>query len=456
MFALDDTIVACATAAGRGGIAVVRISGPSATTVASVLIDREQPLEPRRATFSRLRFQPGSAGDEVVTTLFPGPRSYTGQDVVEISAHGSPVIVNGIVRAAVSAGARLARPGEFTLRAFLNGKRDLIQAEAVADLVEAATPLQVRVACDQLEGTLTRAIRAVDEPLFDLIARLEASLDFPDEGYHFVTPLEVEQRISELRVRVDSLLGDSAHGRLIREGATVVIAGRTNVGKSSVFNALVGVDRAIVTSVAGTTRDMVSERVDMDGVPVTLVDTAGTRDTDDPVEQQGVARGVLARRAADAVVVVLDASEPLMAEDVRVLEETGRSPRVVVLNKRDCPTWSASQRREEQEWDGGFVELSATTGQGLADLRRAVLRALVGERDSLRDTAAVTNARHVELLRRARTHLAAAAASAAESAPEEFVLIELQAARQCFDEVIGTRTPDDVLQEIFGRFCIGK
>jgi len=443
VFSTDDSIVAIATPPGRGGIGIVRISGAGSREIAAQILDRSQPLEPRRATFTRIR-----ATDEVVATYFPAPHSYTGEHVVEISAHGSPVVLRAIVASAIAAGARLAEPGEFTLRAFLNGKRDLIQAEAVADLIEASTPVQARVAFDQLEGTLTERIAAIDGDLFDLIARLEASLDFPDEGYHFIEPPEAARRITSLVARFDELLAGARAGRLIREGATVVVAGRPNVGKSSVFNLLAGADRAIVTPVAGTTRDLVSERVDIGGLAVTLVDTAGWRETHDLVEREGVARSKQARDVADLLLVVLDRSESLHCEDEELLAQTAARQRIVVANKSDLPASAPPSRLER-------VEVSAKTGAGLDDLRRAILCALTG-RESLRDAAAISNTRHITLLDQARGNLVAASASAVAAAPEEFILTDLQAARARLDEVVGARTSDDLLQHIFERFCIGK
>jgi tRNA modification GTPase len=465
MFAPDDTIVAVATPPGRGGIGVVRISGPAAADVARVTLERDAPLEPRRATFARLRASVAGTQDEVVATLFAAPASYTGEHVVEISAHGNPVVLEGIVRQALDAGARLARPGEFTLRAFLNGKRDLVQAEAVADLIAAATPLQARVAVDQLEGTLTRRIAGIDADLLDLIVRLEASLDFPDEGYHFIEPGEVAVRAAATIARVDVLLADAARGRMIREGALVVLAGRTNVGKSSLFNALAGAERAIVTAVAGTTRDLVTERVDIEGLPVTLVDTAGARESTDAVEREGVTRGAQARLTADLVLVVLDRTESLTCDDWRVLDETSGLRRLVVINKSDRPA-AASFPSEVTvpgpaapgvaAGPGTAHEVSASTGDGLPALRRAMAAALTGT-ESLRDSGAVCNVRHTGLLREARGHLAAAQqAAAAGGTPEECVVTDLQAARRCFDEIVGTRTSEDILRSVFERFCIGK
>ena len=454
MFAPDDTIVAVATAAGRAGIGVVRISGSLAIEIArALLVIRD--LEPRVATLTRLRTDgeatPGP-GDEVVATWFVAPHSYTGQHVVEISAHGSPVILESIVRRAIAAGARLARPGEFTLRAFLAGKRDLIQAEAVADLVNAATPLQAQVAFDQLDGTLTRRIAAIDGNLFELIARLEASLDFPDEGYHFIDAGTVASQVNGVVGQIDDLLGDAARGRMIREGATVVIAGRTNVGKSSLFNALIGSERAIVTDVPGTTRDLITERADVEGLLVTLVDTAGSRVTHDVVEREGVSRGSHARQVADLCLVVLDGTTPPDDEDRAVLRDTDGLRRLVVVNKSDVV--GRSQRAERDE---AAIHVSARTGEGLNALRAAIAATLSGGREHQRETAAISNVRHVALLQDARRHLQAAAeASGRFAAPEEFVLSDLQAARACLDEVVGSRTSDDVLHHIFERFCIGK
>ena len=480
MFASDDTIVAVATPPGRGGLGVVRISGPRASAVAGALLDRARPLEPRRATVVRLvaRSARGSTPvDRVVATSFPGPASYTGEDVVEISAHGSPVLLEQIVDLACRSGARLAGAGEFTLRAFLRGRLDLVQAEAVADLVDAVTPLQARVAFDQLEGTITGRIAEVDRELLDLTARLEASLDFPEEGYRFVEPGEVAGAIGELRRRVRELLADADRGRLIREGCQVVVLGRPNVGKSSVFNRLLGACRAIVTPVAGTTRDLVTETVDLDGVAVSLIDSAGIRATADPVEAEGVSRARQALGAAAACLVVVDRSEPLAADDRAVLEETAAAPRVVVVNKVDLPpAWppaslppgaEAAQRKSATGGSAarpsaapagvaaGRVDVSARTGEGIDRLRGELRRVLVGEAGS-RETPTVANSRHIELLERAESSLGAAAEAAGRRADEEFVLEDLGRARAAFEELTGRRTPDDVLDRIFERFCIGK
>ena len=463
MFSTTDTIVAIATPPGRGGIGVVRVSGPEAHAVAQALVTHHGPLQPRHATLTKVRLKPDGteaatgptvrlnppttgidAIDQVVVTYFAAPASYTGEDVVELSAHGSPVVLRAIVNAAIGRGARLAEPGEFTLRAFLNGRIDLMQAEAVNDLIDAATPLQARAAFDQLDGTLTRAIAGIDATLFDLIARLEASVDFPEEGYHFVEPGALAQAIDELLVRSSALLGDARRGRLIREGLQIAIVGEPNVGKSSLFNALAGASRAIVTDVPGTTRDLVTEVVDIEGLRVTLVDTAGLRDTDDPVEIEGVARAQQSIAVADLVLRVEDRSRP------RSGGGAGVSDRKVlyVANKMDLtPAWT----------DDRFVPVSATTGAGLDELRRRIVGAL--DVDPLRDRPAMTNVRHIALVDRAHQALGRArAATLGEggSLSEEFVLADLTEARAAFEEISGRRAPEDLLEHIFSRFCIGK
>lgn len=441
MFSTSDTIVAIATPAGRGGIGVVRISGPGAERIARELTGRATPFASRHATFAKC-----ASNDQVVVTLFPAPHSYTGETVAELSAHGSPVVLASIVRAAVDAGARLAEPGEFTLRAFLNNKIDLIQAEAVADLVDAVTPLQARAAFDQLEGTLTKSIGEIERDLFDVIARLEASLDFPDEGYHFVAPREAHASLAGIIARIDGLLAQSSRGRLVREGAQVAIVGAPNVGKSSLFNALLNTNRAIVTAVPGTTRDLLTERADIGGLSLSLVDTAGVRDTVDVVEQEGVSRARNTLRVADLAIVVLDRSRPLSAEDRGVLEATANQRRVVVRNKSDLSASAAS-------FSG--IDVSAKTGEGLEQLIEAIATTLSAS-EPVRDSPQITNLRHVVLLERARAAIDRAATALEGEVPEEFPLLDLQEAAQALQEITGKRTSDDLLRHIFERFCIGK
>ena len=473
MFSTSDTIVAIATPPGRGAMGVVRLSGPTAREVAGAILTARRPLAPRHATFTRVRktataaaaaveqgTRPPDLSDQVVATYFQQPASYTGEDVVEISAHGSPVVLGQILSAAMQAGARLANPGEFTLRAFLHGRLDLVQAEAVADLIAAVTPLQARAAFDQLEGTLTGEIGEIDASLFDLAARLEASLDFPDEGYHFVEAGSTAAEIAALEARVTRLVADASRGRLIREGAHLVIAGRSNVGKSSLFNALLGTGRAIVTAVPGTTRDFVTELTELAGVRIALVDTAGERDASDPideVEREGIERARRARAVAQLILVVLDRSRALGDVDRQLLDETAGTRRVIVANKIDLPeVWCTDTLR-----DAGHlvVPVSMRSGEGLDALKAAIAQALGVSREVERDTAAVTNIRHIELLQRAQSALGRAQQAITDAGgrlSEEFVLADLQDARHAFEEITGKRTTDDVLAHIFANFCIGK
>jgi tRNA modification GTPase len=455
MFALSDTIVAVATPHGHGGIGVVRLSGADAATIARRLMLGSAALQPRHATFARLAdpdASPSAALDQVVITWFQAPHSYTGDDVVEISAHGSPVLLRRIVELAMRAGARLAEPGEFTLRAYLNGRIDLVQAEAVADLVASVTPLQARAAMDQLEGTLTSAIRRIDAMLFDLAARLEASLDFPDEGFHFITHEDAGTRLSAVRAALEGLAREGRAGRLVREGRTVVIAGLPNAGKSSLFNALVGASRAIVAASPGTTRDLVTERVDVDGVLVTLVDTAGLREAGDVVEEEGVRRARDAQIVAALRLVLVDGSVPLCADAIALVRATD-APRLVVSTKGDLPrAWPLDSLGPDAN---EAIEVSVMSGAGLAELRARALQALAGG-EPLRDVPAISNARHLALIDDARTAVSKAEAELAAGATEELVLAELAAARHALETITGRRSPDELLRHIFERFCIGK
>ena len=460
MFSTEDTIVAIATPPGRGGLGVVRISGAQATKVTSKIIEWQMPLTPRRATLTRvgMKSQRGATTnfvplDQVIVTLFCAPASYTGDDVVEISAHGSPLLLRAVVKAAVEAGARLAAPGEFTLRAVLNGRTDLVQAEAVGDLINAVTPGQARAAFDQLQGTLTGRIGEINDAIFDLTARLEASLDFPEEGYHFVTDASAEEEVRGILSRVEALLAEGRRGRIIREGRQAVLLGRPNTGKSSIFNALCGFDRAIVSEKPGTTRDLLSEVVALEELSVTLVDTAGIRGSADPVEAEGVTRARGAKHVADVILLVLDRSERLSDEDRWLLEDTSVSPRLVVASKADLkPKWSNATLGDIA---GAVVDVSVVTDGGLVDLRRRLTELVAGV-DNLQEMPQVTNIRHINLLELAQKGLTRAAQVAQAKESEEFILADLQVARSALEEISGKRTPEDVLARIFEQFCIGK
>jgi tRNA modification GTPase len=460
--------VAIATPAGRGGLGVVRLSGPRALNVARTILVGSPDLSPRHATLTKIVGQDGLPLDEVVVTFFPAPHSYTTQDVVELSTHGSPALLQEVLQRIVGAGARLAEPGEFTLRAFLGGRLDLVQAEAVADLVDAVTPLQARVAFDQLEGTLTKAIGRLDAALFDLAARLEASLDFPEEGYHFVPQADTRVALAAVRDGVKALVSSAGRGRLIRDGRQVAILGKPNVGKSSLFNWLVGSDRAIVADVPGTTRDLVTESVDFEGIRLRLVDTAGIRHGADGVEREGVSRARQAARVADLCLLVFDLSQPVSLEDQDVLVGTCGRRRVMVFNKRDLVGEEALAAAGLKDGSVAPLEsgpadvavcVSLKTGEGLDRLRTLLRVALGAEAGVPADSAIVTNVRHETLLRQAADALDRAIAGIDErgvTASEDLVLEDIAETRRAFEEVTGRRTSEDVLQHIFERFCIGK
>lgn len=448
-----DTIVAVATPPGHGGVGVVRLSGPQAAAIGAALTGHAPGWPARRVT--RTRVAAGGARADALVTFFAAPASYTGEDVIEIAAHGNPVLLASVVDGAVALGARLARPGEFTLRAFVHGKLDLVQVEAVRDLVDAVSPAQVRAASGQLDGGVSSAIQHVAEELRGLETLLEASVDFPDEGYRFIDPQEANARLATVAARMRALVAGDARAALVRDGATVVVAGAPNVGKSSLFNALVGADRAIVTAVPGTTRDLVSERLLVDGHLVRLVDSAGLRATSDVVEAEGIRRAAEAAEAADVVLLVLDGSRPLDADDRAVMAAVDRSRTVLVVNKSDLPrAWPADAVGAGED----IAIVSAQSGDGVAALARRLATRLArvdtGEEDLL-----VTNRRQRALLADALAsldHATAEAAARGGSLPEEFVLADVRVALAALEEVTGRRTREDVLADIFATFCIGK
>jgi tRNA modification GTPase len=449
VFAADDTIVAVATPAGRGGVAMARLSGPAAHDIALGLAGRRRPLSARRATRARLGGL--DLADDALLIYFPSPASYTGEDVVEISTHGSPVVMAAVIAAATARGARPARPGEFTLRAFLHGKLDLLQAEAVQALVDAVSPAEARAAVGQLDGALSAAVARVAAAIRELHLRLEASIDFPDEGYHFIDSETASSAVRDLRDQVAALVDGGAQARRLHDGYLVVVAGAPNVGKSSVFNALVGGERAIVTPVAGTTRDLVSEHVLIGDAHLRLVDTAGVRGAADVVEREGIRRATGAAAAADLVLVVLDRSRPLDADDRQVLGATAAQARLVVANKGDLPAaW--------REGDYGVeLTVSAVSGEGFAKLASALASHSsvgAGAADVL-----VVNERQRARLRETLEHLQHACTeidASGGAVPEEFLAADLVRAGEALDELTGVRAADDVLGEIFSRFCIGK
>lgn len=444
-----DTICAAATPPGLGGLGVVRVSGPSAFAVVDAATHRRACASFAGHTLHRSRIMAVGGGviDDVLVSVFHAPRSYTGEDVAEISAHGSPLIVGQILARLLDCGARLARPGEFTERAFLNGKMDLAQAEAVGDLIAAQTALAQTLARRQSEGRLSRAVQAVRSGVLGVLAQIEATIDFPEEVGELDTAA-CEAALIDAGRQIADLLATADSGILVREGLSVVLAGRPNVGKSSLLNALLRTDRAIVTAVPGTTRDVLEETVNLSGVPLRLSDTAGLRETTDAVEQIGVARTRASVEAADFVLLVLDAETGETPEDKALSETLTGRPHLIVWNKWDLSAQPALPP------DG--VAVSALTGWNLDALEAAILQHALGGAASVPESALVTHARHKQALSAASLQIDAAWLSLASGLPTDFASIDLRGALNTLGTITGETATEDVIAEIFSRFCIGK
>jgi tRNA modification GTPase len=456
-----ETIAAIATPPGRGAVGVVRVSGRDVPAIAGAIIGRN--LAPRVATLATFRGAHGETLDQGLALYFPAPHSYTGEPVLELHAHGGIAVLRQLLARCVDLGARLARPGEFTLRAFLNGKLDLAQAESVADLIDAATATAARAAARSLSGAFSREIRALGDALIDLRMLTEATLDFPDEDIDFLRAADACGKLEALAARVESVLARAKQGALLREGLTVVLVGRPNVGKSSLLNQLAGDAVAIVTPIAGTTRDAVASQIEVSGIPLTIVDTAGLRPTEDPIETLGIERTRAAIGRADVALLLVDASagdEIIGADRAILVELPAELHRIVVHNKIDLVGLGAKAETraaapEDGEARGRHVFLSAKTGIGIDLLRQEIL-ALAGAHEDM-EGAFLARARHLQALREASRHLAAAARHLADAKPPlELFAEELRGAQIALAAIVGEFSSDDLLGAIFSRFCIGK
>jgi len=476
---LDDTIVAIATPPGRGGIGVVRIAGPQAREIAKPMLRLRRDLEPGRAVFGELIEPCGEAAelrstgqprvavptcveaeriDEVVVTYFAKPHSYTTDDIVEIAAHGSPVVLRHVVELCVARGARLAEPGEFTMRAFLNGRIDLAQAEAVRDLIESQTLYQAKVAAQQLDGALSRRLQPVKQKLVELIAVLEAGIDFAEDDVSVLADAIILERVAGVRQPLDQLAASFAYGKIVHQGLMLAIVGRPNVGKSSLFNRLVERERAIVTATPGTTRDLISETVALGGIPIQLVDTAGIRQALDEAESIGIRKSMEALADADLVLVVFDASQPTTAEDEELLRLVESRPAIVVENKCDLASGSGQWpvTSGQKITSSAIVRVSALTGEGIDELRAEILHVVGGEAGTQSEAGFLTNIRHRGLVQDALAALDAATRAVTNKVPHEMLLLDLYSALRPLDAITGATTTDDILNLIFSTFCIGK
>jgi tRNA modification GTPase len=447
-----DTIAAISTPPGRGGIGIVRLSGANARQVADAILrfPADSGWRSWGARMGELLDAESNVVDQVVAAFFAAPKSYTAEDVVEISCHGAPVVLRLCLERALCAGARLAGPGEFTLRAYLNGRIDLPRAEAVRDLIDATTLYQARIAARQAEGSVSRRLAPLKEQLLELIALLEAGIDFAEDDVGVATDAEILRRLEPLHRGVAALARSFAYGNLVRSGLTLAIVGRPNVGKSSLFNRLLEQDRAIVTDLPGTTRDLVTEVAAIEGIPVKFSDTAGIREGEGLAETLGIERSFQAMADADLTLVVIDLSAPLLAQDLDLIAKARSQGRALIAgNKSDLPR--AAESTEIQ-----LVEVSALTGEGIARLRRAILDTAAPEGALAPESGFITSLRQAKLLEESEQYLDRARSAVREKIPHEMLLLDLYAALRPLDEITGATTADDILHRIFSTFCIGK
>jgi tRNA modification GTPase len=446
---LSDTIVAISTPPGRGGLGIVRLSGPQARSIAEAILSFPQGTDwkPWSSRLADLVDDEGRVVDQVVVHFYAAPRSYTTEDIVEIACHGAPVVLRHCLERAAHRGARLAEPGEYTLRAYINGRIDLPQAEAVRDLIEATTLYQARIAAQQVEGSVSRRIRPLKEQLLELISLLEAGIDFAEDDVSVAGTEEILHRLDPVRLSIERLAQSFAYGSLVRSGLTLALVGRPNVGKSSLFNKLLEQDRAIVTDIPGTTRDLVSETASINGIPVKFIDTAGVREGEGVVERLGIERTFQAMADADVTIVVVDAAQLLTQEDHDLMDRARQQGRwLLAANKSDLP----------QATEVGGIAVSALTGAGVDALRQAIMQTALPEGGFEQEGGFITSIRHEQLLRESVEYLEKARTAALARIHHEMLLLDLYAALRPLDAVTGATTADDILNRIFSTFCIGK
>jgi tRNA modification GTPase len=453
---IEDTIAAISTPMGKSGIGVIRLSGKDALSILHKVFHRTgATLSDRTPTLGEI-VDPDSSQrlDQVLVTCFLAPRSFTREDVVEVSGHGSPVVLKAILQLFVRLGARLATPGEFTLRAFLRGRIDLVQAEAIHDLVEARTLFQARVARQQAGGALSHRLRPLKEQLIHLIAVLEAGIDFAEDDVSVPTEEEVKGSLNPLVGELRRLCASFSFGKILAEGISLAIIGRPNVGKSSLFNALLEEERAIVTEIPGTTRDLVAETAQIRGIPVRLMDTAGIRQAENRVERLGIDRSLEALADADQIILVLDGSEELKEEDLDLLGQLEGRDFHLVVNKTDLPQCldPAGLRTSART----VSSISALTGEGLESLRDTIFRAFEHDQALESEGALLTNVRHEQKSREALDALVRVQTALSQELPHELLLLDLYVALRAVNSLTGETTVEDILDQIFSRFCVGK
>ena len=453
----NDTIVALSTPSGRSGIGVIRLSGNDSLKILGLLIaaDSYNPTPNLLSLKSLIDPSSGETLDEALVCFFKGPHSFTGEDVVELHCHGSPVLLRTIVDLCLRLSARLADAGEFTLRAVMNGRLRLTEAEAIRDVIDAQTDTALRQATRQLKGEISNRLQPAKDSLLEIIVQLESSLEFVEDDLPAIASQAIVDSLQKLLLDLTRLRSTFSTGRLLREGLRVALVGRPNVGKSSLFNSLVGHGRAIVTGIAGTTRDTLAESIGIDGVPVTLIDTAGIRSSSDEIETIGVERAKREAADADLLIVVIDGSEPLLDEDRFVLSEVADVRHVVALNKSDLPTFSTTMFAPRDPNCAAVVAVSAKSEAGLESLRTAILKPFANG-NAHSEGLLITNARHHELLGRSIAAITTSEQLLREHASEEIILVGLHNALRYLGEITGETTTEEILGQIFSTFCIGK
>lgn len=451
MVSKPDTIVAIATPPGRGGLGIVRVSGPASLDLASAISRRDLPLVPRQAHFCKIHDHNASVIDEGLLIFFPGPGSYTGEDVLEVHAHGSRIVLNQIVDHVLKAGGRLARPGEFTERAYLNNRIDLVQAEAVADLIDATSAHAARSAMRSLEGEFSDRINRLLEQIINVRTFIEGALDFPDEEIDFLSGSDIDKQLAAISDNLDTIIARAKQGAILKEGVNLAIVGKPNVGKSTLLNRLAGREAAIVTEIAGTTRDPVEQDLLVEGIPVRVIDTAGLRETGDKIESEGIRRTHGAMSGADIVVYVQDCNERT-EKDIPWLRQYSDKKVMLVTNKIDiCGLDPSSEIVDEHIIS---VSISAKTGTGM-ELFMGQLKKLLGVQELFEDVF-IARKRHLQSLERTRQFINAAASVAVGKTAPEIMAEELRQAQEALGEVTGKYVADDLLGSIFSSFCIGK